>query len=63
MEMGGIYVIFEILKSRFKFVGVIIVSLFIDWGMGLLPGVPCTAYKPNKLFYFESGIYVVIFLN
>lgn len=55
--------IFVFLKSRFKFVGVIVVSLFIGWVMGLLPGVPCTAFKPYELFYFGSGIFNVVIMS
>jgi len=31
--------------------------------MGSLPDVPCTAFKPDKLFYFGRGINVVIILS
>ena len=55
--------IFVLLKNGFKFVGVIVVTLFIDWVVGPLPGVPCTSFKPNELFYFGSCIYVVISLS
>lgn len=46
--------IFVLLMNRFKFVGVIVVTLFIDWVVGPLPGAPCTVFKPNELFI--SGV-------
>ena len=48
--MSDVLVIFVLHKSRFMSVGVIVLSLFIDWVVNPFPGVPCTTFKQNELF-------------
>lgn len=61
--MGGIQVIFVLLESRFKFVGILVVSLFVNWVVSPLPGVSYPMFEQKELLYFGSNIFVWIFLK